>query len=344
MAKEIAPIDIPAIAHALNERAAGHSIGKIQDIRARLKSHSRRAGSVIFSGQTTFPTYAFHHGGRPELQFNIGTEFAEDGSPELRHGVAFSLEPSRTLPNIRELFPKVALFNAYMELYPDLFPDMALWNHRGSDPLVDRPPGPIPPRLLKPYVFIVFGKRQSAVTPDLELILDDFDRLLPLYEYVESGGQADPVATAITPFEFEPGFVERKASAVVSRIPREVNVILRHNLIQKALYGRLVTEHGECHVRPEQRSGVGTFIDLVVRRPGDTYWFYEIKTAYSARACVREALGQLLEYSNWPGSPQVERLIVVGEAPLDLDAAEYVRRLRERFGIPLDYEQVKLGR
>jgi hypothetical protein len=40
-------------------------------------------------------------------------------------------------------------------------------------------------------------------------------------------------------------------------------------------------------------------MDVVVRL-GIRYWFYEIKTALSARACIREALAQLLEYSYWP--------------------------------------------
>ncbi len=226
-----------------------------------------------------------------------------------------------------------------MELYPDLLADMAMWHHRGSDALGDRPPGPIPAHLLEPHVFIMLGKRQPADAADFELILDDFDRLLPLYEYVESGGLVEPVATPVAPFKFEPGFVDRKASAVMSRIPRKVNMNLRHALIQKAIYHRLVDEFGAENVRAEQGSGVGTFVDVVVRRPGGSYWFYEIKTAYSARGCVREALGQLLEYSTWPGSPDVERMIVVGEAPLDGKVTEYLGRLRIRFSLPIHYVQ-----
>jgi hypothetical protein len=45
----------------------------------------------------------------------------------------------------------------------------------------------------------------------------------------------------------------------------------------------------------------GGRIDLVVRT-GEGYEFYEIKTYGSARACIREAIGQLLEYAMWPGA------------------------------------------
>lgn len=330
---------VSQIAFELNDRAQIHAIGRLQDIRVRLKDHlTRRPASTIFTTTSIFDDYAYHLGGRSELQFNIGVE-GGDGALELRHGVAFSFELSRTIHDIDFLFPKVALFNEYMELYPDLFSDMQMWHHRGDDTLGDRPPGPIPAYLLKPLVFVILGKRQPFNAVDLELILDDFDRLLPLYEYVEGGGRVEPVVTLATGFQFQPGFVERKASTVVLQTPRQVNVSLRHTLVQKALYHRLVAEHGRENVRAEQGSGVGTYVDAAVRRPADRYWFYEIKTSISPRVCIREALGQLLEYSNWPGSPNVERLIIVGETPIDQVAEEYLQRLRARFNLPLDYEQ-----
>lgn len=44
----------------------------------------------------------------------------------------------------------------------------------------------------------------------------------------------------------------------------------------------------------------GTRVDVIVR-DGSNWWYYEIKTSHSPRACMREAVGQLLEYSFWPG-------------------------------------------
>lgn len=58
--------------------------------------------------------------------------------------------------------------------------------------------------------------------------------------------------------------------------------------------------------------------------------------------CIREAMGQLLEYSHYPGSPSVERMIVVGEGVLDQDGEEYLRRLKDRFNLPIAYEQVSI--
>ena len=74
----------------------------------------------------------------------------------------------------------------------------------------------------------------------------------------------------------------------------------------------------------------------------DEYWFYEIKTALTARACLREAIGQLLEYGFWPGAQVPTRFIVVGETALDNDGQEFLSRLRNRFSLPIEYEAIAI--
>ena len=112
-------------------------------------------------------------------------------------------------------------------------------------------------------------------------------------------------------------------------------------MLQESLYRRLVRKFGAANVGTELETGAGTNIDLVVRRPNG-YRFYEIKTAQSPRACIREALGQLLEYSLWPGAQEARRLIIVGESALDLDGTKYLRRLNKKVSIPIFYEQIQL--
>lgn len=131
----------------------------------------------------------------------------------------------------------------------------------------------------------------------------------------------------------------KTTSAVVLRVQRELDINLRHNVLQKALYDKLVGTYGADNIRTELASGVGTLIDMVVRHVGE-FWFYEIKTAHSPRACLRQAIGQLLEYTFWPGAQEATRLIVVGESPLDDEGLEYLRTLRERFSLPIEYEQI----
>jgi len=77
-------------------------------------------------------------------------------------------------------------------------------------------------------------------------------------------------------------------------------------------------------------------------RQNSEYWFYEIKTEDSPRACIRQALGQLLEYAFWPGAHVAARLIVVGEKALDEEGKQYLHTLQERFSLPIEYEQIAL--
>jgi len=336
----VAP-NLHAIAKELNQRAREHPIGALQNIRSDL-NHRQQTGQDIFrlGSKTVRDDWACHYGGRRELQFNIGLE--ETGQ-ELRHGVAFSLEPSRELPNIAEILaPKVQLFNDFMVLCPKLFADMGMWHYDHGDRSRNYMPGPIPPELVREHVFIFLGKWQHIDRIDYEAVLNDFDLLLPLYEYVESNGALQP--TLLSPnadFAFHSGCSVKASSATATQVEKQLNVRLRHNDLQTAFHRELVSRFGAENVGTEIPSGVSTSVDIVVRRE-DAYWFYEIKTSRFPRACLREAVGQLLEYAFWPGAQEAKRLIVVGESPIDKDATEYLCRLKERFSLPIEYEQVTL--
>jgi hypothetical protein len=67
---------IRSLALSLNEHAPDHEIGKLQFQREQ-RLGKRVVTKRLFSGQTIHETYAFHSGGRQELQFNIGLEDAE---------------------------------------------------------------------------------------------------------------------------------------------------------------------------------------------------------------------------------------------------------------------------
>lgn len=328
--------NIPDIANKLNELASAHPIGKLQDIRTQLKKLNRRPGDKIFSVQTTFEDWAFHHGGRKELQFNIGAD--GDHGDDLRHGVAFSFELSQTLPSIDVLVPKVKLFNDFIELNADIYSDMRMWHYNPARSS-EYPVGMISSALVKDDVFVFLGKRQPANKIDYEKILNDFDRLLALYQYVESAGTTAPLPLPKSDFAFKPGYSKKVATAKVTLSEKELDLDLRHNLLQEALYQQLTSKYGLYTVRTEQPSGVGTQIDVVVNMKGE-YWFYEIKTALTPRACLREAIGQLLEYGYWPGAQEPARFIVSGENPIDEDGQEYILRLRKRFSLPIEYQTI----
>ncbi len=329
---------LDAIASEINSLAKTHPIGMLQEIRRELKGLQRVPTQDIFTSLTTSKEWAFHHGGRQEIQFNIGFEHW-GGADELRYGVAFSLETSQALPKIDVLIPKVKLFNDFMQLYIEQYADMRMWHYDGDRSTAYMPTS-IPPELIKEGVFIFLGMRQPLEQLAYEPILNCLDRLLPLYKYIESGGTLQPISTVtVAPFEFRPGFTPRTPSATASLAARELDINLRHNVLQEALYHRLTGKYGTENVGVELPSGVGTSVDVVVRHKGN-FHFYEIKTTQSPRACLRQALGQLLEYAFWPGSQEAIRLVVVGESALDEEGTEYLRTLKNRFSLPVEYEQI----
>jgi hypothetical protein len=142
-----------------------------------------------------------------------------------------------------------------------------------------------------------------------------------------------------TPFRFTAGHKPKKTGVVdVSPKSAKGKARLLHNEIQTKLFNELVKEFGIENVGSEVASGHGaTAIDLVVKT-AKSYWFYEIKTAPSVKACIRQAIPQLLEYAYWDGKRRrCERLIIVGPKPITSTAESYLSFLRKSFGIELYY-------
>jgi|GEM_PF-6916215 len=125
---------------------------------------------------------------------------------------------------------------------------------------------------------------------DYDVILQDFDRLLPLYRFVEGTDTFPAEAPKRRGFQFKSGCTVKAGSATASLAERKLNIDLRHNQLQQALHDHLASLYGSENVGTELRSADGQ-VDVVVRRAGK-FWFYEIKTAMSARGCIRQALAQ----------------------------------------------------
>jgi hypothetical protein len=189
---------IPEIANELNERAQSHPIGTLQAI----LGHRRGKNLFRVPSQTVTDEWACHWGGRTELQFNIGLE---DDGETLRHGVAFDFGStiSHPLEEMRAVLgPKLQLFNKFLAKHTDLYPDMFLWV-AGRKHAV----GSMSLQEMADHTWFFFGKiRQRLKRVDYELILDDFDRLYPLYQFVETGGKRKPVSVELeTQFCFQAG-------------------------------------------------------------------------------------------------------------------------------------------
>lgn len=342
---EVQRRDVPLlrqIVDELNVQARHFNIGELQALRKRIKGKKRLAlsGGALFHDDSVDPKgdWAFHYGGRTELQFNIGLEKI-DGEDCLRFGVAFSLEASQTLPDITQLYPNISRFNEYIELYPEQFRGYLLWYWDDSKRSTLYTAPSIRPEFVKKNRFIFFGKYVRLNEYSSDLVLRTFDELLPLYMFVEGQTGTYPLQIPeAQPFTFQANDFDGVDTTQYSKAERLIDVNLRHVRIQRGLFKRLREQFGVENVCCETSSGVGVRVDVMVRSGGE-YWFYEVKTGGTARSCIREALGQLLEYAYWPGAQIASRLIVVGEPAADEEARMYLNSLRQRFRLPLEYEQ-----
>jgi len=136
-----------------------------------------------------------------------------------------------------------------------------------------------------------------------------------------------------------------KSEDTYERSSATVDKSLRHNIVQAALFKHLEGIHGRENTSGEQSTGIGTSVDVAILE-GESYTYYELKTGLSAQSCIREAIGQLMEYSFWPGSRRADKLVVVGEPSYDAEAKAYVKKLRKEFSLPIEYQQfdMKSGR
>lgn len=144
-------------------------------------------------------------------------------------------------------------------------------------------------------------------------------------------------------FKFRPGHKPRKpGSTLMTGAKQDATVEFRHNKLQTSLYSSLLSQFGKDCVGTEVPTGQGTSIDIVVETPRFR-WFYEIKVADSVKACIRQAIPQLLEYAYWQCDHAVaDKLIIVAPLEITAGAERYLAFLRKQFRLPISYQQFDL--
>jgi len=325
---------IEQICTVINIRATKYRIGHLQETRKRLKGLSRIPTSDIFNSSTIKDDWAFHVGGRTELQFNIGNE--REG---LRYGFAFSLDPSQTLPDPSILYPKILKLNSIISSSPSLFVDfrMWFWNKSGRSQIGDVKE--ITEDVIEENSFIFIGRIKQ--NPPIDEILETFDELFDIYISVENDNYLPLTKlrnTSNIGFSFKATKYNLTINKSLNIIARNTNVEIRHTLIQIELEKILISKYGKDNVAVEHPYQ-GNRVDMVVNENKKIY-FYEVKVGDSVKSCIRQALGQLFEYSYFPDKNNATKLVVVGEPSLDNDAACYISKLNSDFLIPIEYMQV----
>jgi len=337
---------IADIVRDLDQRASQYEIGNLQEYRRKIKSLAVLPTRFLFR-TANHDNWAHHYGGREELQFNVGYEDVEGDGKRFRHGVAFSFQPSRSLLDIVSLSRKVPRFNEFIAQHLDDLSDFEMWHWSGRKNSrvcsETYPIAQIPVDHVALGQFIFLGRACAPEQIDLERILSDFDRLLPLYLFTEGDDRPQILETpsnGSTSILFRAGCKRRVKWTTASQVAKNIDVNLRHSAIQQALYDGLAIEYGAENVGTENTCVNGGRIDVVVKR-GQSITIYEIKTASAARGCIREAIGQLLDYAVWPVQSSATGIFAVGEPPLTDDAARYLERLNKQFPVRIGYIQIQ---
>jgi hypothetical protein len=107
----------------------------------------------------------------------------------------------------------------------------------------------------------------------------------------------------------------------------------QHVKLQNALFDYLCARFGQKFVNYEKG-----YVDLQLRQ-GGVQTLFEIKIAPTAKSCIRQAIGQLLEYDLYPDRKRSSKLVVVGDGPATEYDEVYLQHLRKKFGIPISYRR-----
>ena len=183
--------NIDEAANAINREACNYCIGNLQGIRKRLRSLGCAAGSDIFRITSVMRRegYAFHWGGRKELQFNIRFIEKYDGN-YIEFGLAFSLEYMWSINIVNELRPRIERFNEFINRCNGDFSGYYISVTKPDGSCEARPPHDlyIPDEWIKEGNFIKFFnmRKVPADLTGVHAVLQAFDDLLSLYIHTMS--------------------------------------------------------------------------------------------------------------------------------------------------------------
>ena len=117
-----------------------------------------------------------------------------------------------------------------------------------------------------------------------------------------------------------------------------VSITNLHDEIKEKLYLQLSKEYGSENVGTEISIGKKK-IDLVVKN-SDSYNIYEIKTDPDVRICIREAIGQIIDYAYFECNDNINKMTIVGPTKINQEAYEYLENIRIKHNLPIYYESV----
>ena len=138
--------------------------------------------------------------------------------------------------------------------------------------------------------------------------------------------------------QFIPGLNLRSGNTERVNVKETIVVKNIHDEIKEKLYLQLSKKYGADNVGTEVSIGHKK-IDLVVKNK-DSYDLYEVKASQEVRNCIREAMGQIIDYAFFECQDKVGKMTIVGPNPISQEASEYLQNIRIKHNLPIYYESV----
>ncbi|WKE66984.1 hypothetical protein PVT67_07035 [Gallaecimonas kandeliae] len=158
--------------------------------------------------------------------------------------------------------------------------------------------------------------------------VDDLNRIKPIFGYYSNEAtRQDHEDSSFSLKTTEDVVVEATAGYISSRA---------HNKIQNLLTIELAEKYGPEFVKIESN-----FIDVLVELE-DRFILFEVKSSFSAERCIREALGQIMQYGHnlKKKSGKIIEYVVVGPVSVDDSEDSFYTYVANAISEPFAYKQV----
>lgn len=109
-----------------------------------------------------------------------------------------------------------------------------------------------------------------------------------------------------------------------------IDIEARHQKMQEGIKPCLEKE-GYTDVKLEE-----DHVDIRGSKQGVPH-FFEVKTYDTAKACIREALGQILEYNHYPKTRRAAEMYIIGPNKATSEDEEYLKYLRVNYKMRVYY-------
>ena len=127
------------------------------------------------------------------------------------------------------------------------------------------------------------------------------------------------------------GIVKNEATVVYETKTPVVLYEPVHNIVQNSI--KKILEESNMYSKVLLESD---HVDIKALTTKGQWHFFEIKTS-KTKKCLREALGQILEYAHFQPTVKTEKLFIVGLYKMSDTEKQYIRLLRNLYNIPIWY-------